>query len=121
MKQLRSSLTRGLFALAVAGLGLAATPGTARADVLDFTVDESVVAGANNVQFNADGLTGKYAEVIEINGSNFEASLFVNWTAYTDNSLPTTSQIGDGAPANEYRLYAVVTASGTINSLGPLF
>ena len=115
MKQLRSSLTRGLFALAVAGLGLAVMPSTARADVLDFTVDEGQVAGANNVQFVADGVTGKYAEVIELGAGTFEASLFVGWTAYTDNNLIVGSQIGDGNPANEYALYAVVTAEGTFS------
>jgi hypothetical protein len=108
--------------LALAGLGLALTPGTARADLIDFTVDEGAVAGATDIEFIADGLTGKYAEVIEFpTATTFEATLFVVWAAYTDNSLLVPSQIGNGTPANEYAIYAVVTASGTVSTLGPLY
>jgi len=114
MKQVVSRFSRSVLTLAVAGLALAAAP--ASADVLDFTVDEGQVAGANNVQIVVDGVTGKYAEVIEFPTANtFEATLFVGWTAYTNNNLIVGSQIGDGNPANEYALYAVVTASGTVN------
>jgi hypothetical protein len=103
-------------ALTVVGLGLAATPGIARADV--FEVDEGAVLGANDVSIDVTGITGKYQEALVLDGmGGFTASLVVNFTSYTS-VVPIVDQIGATDPgeasgANLYSLYALVTVSGT--------
>jgi hypothetical protein len=119
MKTLTNTVLRGLVALTVAGLGLVLTPRLAAADIIQFTVDEyPVVPGTNDVpNFTADGLTGSYAERIDLDSlgaGTFEASIYVNWSDYTFGGGNVASQVGaPGDPANEYGLYAIVTASGT--------
>lgn len=127
MKKLTNTLMRGLVALMVAGLGLAVTPDAARADVLTFEVDESAVPGADNEQFDAEGLTGKYLEDLTLNvDGTFSATLVVQFTAYTA-TVPIEDQIGaiiGGAgetdDTNLYGLYALVTVEGTYFSIDPL-
>jgi hypothetical protein len=53
--------------LGLAILGLAAVPGTARADFLDFTVVESAVPGSPlGPTFIADDINGKYQETLSL-------------------------------------------------------
>ena len=123
MKQLRSSLTRGLFALAVAGLGVAAMPGTAHAEFLDFTVNETApgLGSDGGVIFPVDKINGSYAEVIALGAGTFEASLYVDWSQYLRNEgvLPVNTDLtsGGGDP-DEYAMYALVTSSGTFTGTG---
>jgi hypothetical protein len=123
MKQLRSSLTRGLFALAVAGVGLAATPGTAHADFLDFTVVEGEVPDTPDHTIVVDKVNGAYAEVINLGaGGNFEASLYVNFSQYLANE--GTDSVGSFLQAGTlgidlfYGMYALVTSEGTFTGSG---
>lgn len=119
MKKLTSSMLRGLVALTMAGMGLALTPGVARADV--FTVDEGAVLGANNVEIDVTGITGKYQEALTLGPANaFSATLVVNFTAYTAGG-PIVDQIGaydpgEASGASDYSLYALVTVTGTYAS-----
>lgn len=119
MRKLTNTILRGLVALTVAGLGLAVTPGIARADV--FEVDEGAVLGANDVSINVTGITGKYQEDLDLDGlGGFTATLIVNFTAYTS-VVPIVDQIGATDPgeasgANLYSLYALVTVSGTVSN-----
>jgi len=123
MKQLSSSLTRGLFALAVAGLGLAAVPSTAHAEFLDFTVNETVpgLGSDGGIITPVDKLNGSYAEVIALGAGTFQASLYVDWSQYLRNEgiLPVNTDLtsGGGDP-DEYGMYALVTSSGTFTGSG---
>ena len=127
MKKLTNTLMRGLVALTVAGLCLAVTPISARADVLAFEVDESAVPGADDEQFDAEGLTGKYLEELTLNADgSFSASLVVQFTAYTA-TLPIEDQIGaivggtgETTDPNLYGLYALVTVEGSYFTIDPL-
>lgn len=126
MKTFAASISRFLVTLAVAGLGLALTPGVAGATV--FTVDEGFVTGANDLEIQADGLTGKYQEAVTLGVGTFDASIVVQFTAYTLGGSPTTDQIGaiiggagEVTDTNLYGLYALVTVSGVFSTtpLGP--
>jgi len=121
MKKLTNSLMRGLVALTVVGLGLAVTPSVARADI--FLVDEGAVTGADDVEFLAGGLTGKYQESLTLGATDFSATLIVQFTSYTSGA-PIEDQIGANVggvepvdDANLYGLYALVTVEGTYSSI----
>src|SRR5687767_3353158 len=76
---------RNLLMMLMVGLGLALTPGTARADFLDFTVDETVVPGtdASGFIFVADEIEGGFAEVITFDGlGGFEATIVADFSTY---------------------------------------
>jgi hypothetical protein len=119
MKKLTSSLLRGLAALTVAG-GLAASPSVVSAEI--FTVDEGAVPGANDVEIQVGGLTGKYQEDLTfVDATHFSATLVVKFAEYTGTS--DESQIGlilggtgETTSTNLYGLYALVTVDGTYTS-----
>jgi len=130
MKTFGKIVSRSLLTLAVAGLGLAVTPGTASADIVDFTVNEVVVPGALDQSLVAEALTGKYTERLTLESADggltgtFSASLFVNWASYVSDVPSGTlidSQLGavGGAPASDYSAYVVGTASGTFTQAVP--
>jgi opacity protein-like surface antigen len=52
--------------MALAGIGLVATPGTARADFIDFQVVEGAVPGTSTNTFTADKLNGGYNATLTI-------------------------------------------------------
>lgn len=54
------TLLRGMCLAALAGIGLVATPGTARADFITFTVAEGAVPGTPTNTFQADKLNGGF-------------------------------------------------------------
>jgi hypothetical protein len=95
---------------------------------LDFTVNEGAVPLAvDGFDFTADKINGSYAEIIAIGGGMFSASLYVDFSQYlhTEGVVPvggvsqlTTAPSGPFTTANEYALYALVTASGTISGTG---
>jgi len=117
MKRLGRLISRSILTIATAGV-LALIPGVARADVITFTVDESQVTGANPTTLSADGLTGKYEELVTLDTvtGTFSANLVVQFSAYTLGGTTTPSQIGapgTDTPSNLYSLYALVTVGGT--------
>jgi hypothetical protein len=120
MTTLRDLFSRSLLTVAVVGLALALTAGRAAADPIVFTVDEGAVPGANDVEVTADGITGKYQELVVLNGDGtFTAYLVVEFTSYTLGGSTVTDQIGapeaggETTDANLYSFYALVTVSGT--------
>ena len=129
MKTFGKIVSRSLLTLAVAGLGLAVTPGTASADIVDFTVHEGVVPGTPAADLVAEGLTGKYVERLTLTSNDggltgtFSASLFVNWASYLSdvpNAVLVDSQLGSvGGAATDYAAYVVGTAVGTFAQVVP--
>jgi len=119
MKTQTNKLMRGLAALTVAGVALVLTPATAHADFIDFQVAEGTVTGsAGAPTIVADQIDGNYAEVIALGGGFFQATLLVNFTNYLafEGLIDVADQLGQDA--DEYMLYAVVTAVGTVTGTG---
>jgi hypothetical protein len=113
-------MKKTLNTLAAVGLGLALTAGSASASTLTFTVDESVVPGAGAFgTFPADKLNGFYAETLTVDaGGNFDVNAVAIFEAYALNDAGTgTGLIGctEGINAACYQVYAIFTASGTVN------
>jgi hypothetical protein len=110
------------------GLGLALTPGTARAEFLDFTVDETTVPGTGadgGVLFPVDEIEGGYKEIITFDGSGgFTATIIADFDTYKNNEgadfVPSDLTGGPdaGAADDEYAMYAVYIAEGTVNDEG---
>jgi hypothetical protein len=127
MKTFATLSSRFLMTLAIAGLGLLLTPDVARADLIVFEVDEGAVDGADDVEFDASGLTGKYLEDVNLNfdtatTGTFSSTLVVQFTAYTT-VLPIEDQIGaivggsgETTDENLYGLYALVSVSGEFST-----
>jgi len=109
----------------MAGVGLA-IPVPASADFLDFTVDETTVAGTVPYSFTADKINGAYSERITFGaGGSFDTNAYADFGFYlsTEGTVPEFSQLGAvGTPCppfcNLYGLYALLSASGTA-SAGP--
>jgi hypothetical protein len=104
----------------MAGMGLALTPATAHADFLDYLVAEGTVPGAAGAPtITADQLDGNYVEKIAIAGGNFQATLLVTGSNYLNNE--GTNNVADflgNTFAQQYLVYAVVTAQGTVTGTG---
>jgi hypothetical protein len=118
----KRSITRSIFGIAVAAMGVALVPATTYAAPIDFTVVETVVPGANpNVQI-ADKFTSSYIENITFAGNTFTANLLVTFNGFDQNGVPLPNQIGNNTPAGEalspntYGLYANVVVTGTFTS-----
>lgn len=117
-----------LLALGIVGLGLALTPATAQADLV-FQVDESPVPGTallcavpTDCQFDADKISGFYAEVLTINADfSFDASARVFLDSYSLAGGSTgTGAVGckdNNTLVTEhcYDMYALFTGSGFVN------
>lgn len=108
----------GKIAAAAAAVAFAlSAPNASAVTFPDFSVNEGSVAGANNVQFVADKITGNYTEVITFGaGNTFQVSLLWNAGQFVgnDGNTPVASQLGSAA-ANQYGLYALYQASGTFS------
>src|SRR5688572_26968291 len=119
---------RNLLMMLMVGLGLALTPGTARADFLDFTVDETTVPGtgaSGSVLFPVDEIEGGYQEIITFDGSGgFTATIIADFDTYKNTEgfffVPSdlTGGPDPGAAEDEYAMYAVFIAEGTVNDEG---
>lgn len=128
MKTISTVFTRSLMTLAIAGLSLALTPGTASAQRLDFTVDETSVPGSetDGIVLEADVIRGGQTERIDLdpdgNVGTFEISAYVNFTAYfsDEGTIGVASNLNQtgGLDDEDYGLYALVTASGTYTGTG---
>ena len=120
MRTFGKAISKNLLTLAVAGLGLVVTPSVARADFLDFTVDETNgVPGAEDNVVTADKINGAYTELVTIapdglGGFTFDASAYAEFGQYfgdegSDLILTQLNSFGD----NGYGLYALLVADGT--------
>jgi len=114
--------------LGLAILGLAAVPGTARADFLDFTVVESAVPGSPlGPTFIADDINGKYQETLSLTVSggpcppgalacgSFTATATATFGQYFSNegtTLINQALIGDAEP-DGYVILGSFTSGGT--------
>jgi hypothetical protein len=121
--QFRAAIAKHVVTLAVAGLGLVLTPGTARADFLDFLVDETAVAVGSGI-FVADKINGAYTERITIDGAgNFAVSAYADFGLYLANEgttpIPGTGGIGGTDLNTTYGMYATLTAVGTVTPIVP--
>jgi len=106
---------------------LVSTP--ASADVLSFFVHEETVPGANDVTVGpVDLLNGGYSEIISFDGAGgFVTTAYADFTQYRigDGVIPgnvsgVSSQLGViGGDANEYGVYALFTATGTVAPVAP--
>ena len=112
---MRKANLRNLGMLVLAGLMLILIPTSAKADFLDFTVDEGTVPGANAGTFVADKLNGGYAEVITFINGTFVTNAYAEFGQYFANegSDFVTSQLG-GVDANGYGLYALFSSDGAV-------
>ena len=119
----KRSITRSIFAIAVAAMGVALVPATTYAAPIVFTVNENVVPGTDPVAlFTADKITSSYIENISFSGNTFTANLLVTFNGYDLLGVPQFSQVGTNTPAGEagdagdYGLYATVVVTGTFTS-----
>ncbi len=107
---------------AFAALILVLLPASAKADFLDFQVDEGVVVGSDPITFWADAINGSYSEVLTIDGQGgFSATLIATWSQYLANQGTTPlgqSQLDVApGPAPLYGMYTIYTATGTITPI----
>jgi hypothetical protein len=120
----KRSITRSIFAIAVAAMGVALVPATTYAAPIVFTVNESpvIIPGVTPNIVTADKITSSYIENITFSGNQFTANLLVTFNGYDLNGVPQFNQIGTNTPAGEigdpgdYGLYAIVTVQGTFTS-----
>ena len=95
--------------LAIVGLALALIPASARADYLQFQVDEASVEGIGGT-IVADNIQGVYEELLVINPGNgsFTATAWVDFGQFTlNNAEVTTAELNAS-----YDLYALFDSSG---------
>lgn len=122
-KTITNALVRGACLATLAGLGLAVTPGTARAEFVTFNVDESVVPGSVNALFPADLLNGGYAASLILAGDSNPAdgsgsgtwseTAIATFSAYwIDGDDIETAVIGDSEPGG-YTILGTLDSSGT--------
>jgi hypothetical protein len=118
--KLTKTLLRGIALTALAGIGLVATPGTARADYITFSVVEGAVPGSGANTFNADLLNGGYVANLGLTPSGGACPAgFTGCGTWTESSTATFTQYYLGAnPINGAQI-GDSTAAG-YNILGSL-
>lgn len=117
-------MKKSLLALAI----VAAMNASASAAVLeDFTIEEGSVPGAFANEFVADKFNGGYNEIYTVTagmtGLTFASSAYADFSAlFSDDgaNLVNPTQIGSGAfgAVNQYQIYAIFTATGTVTNVG---
>jgi hypothetical protein len=131
------TLQRGMVLMALAGIGLVATPGTARADFITFTVNEGAVGAptpdipAGPAGFQANKLNGGYTATLSlvaggacqpgaISCGNWTETAVSTFSAYylTPNLAPIDGYIGDsetlpGCLGCGYLIVGNLTSGGT--------
>ena len=116
---MKNAIRKTLIACAVTA-SFAASSGAMAQSFPNFTVDESVIAGALGQNFTADKITGNYVEVISFAGSETSGTFNVSlkWNAgqfvANDGSTPVASQLGTSS--SQYGLYALYQGTGTFNT-----
>jgi hypothetical protein len=119
----KRSITRSIFGIAVAAMGVALVPATTYAAPIVFTVNESpaIIPLVTQNTVTANKITSSYIESLVLSGSNFTANLVVTFNGYDLNGSPQFNQVGTNTPAGElgdsgdYGLYANVVVSGTFS------
>jgi len=117
------ALLRGACVAALAGFGLAVTPGTARADFITFHVNEDVVPGTSANEFDADKLNGGFTVDLSLVGdaNPFDGSGSGTWSEsavstfsqYFLNGLPLAGPFIGDVETNGYVIQGSLTATGT--------
>jgi hypothetical protein len=125
---MRKTNSLNLAMLFFVGIMLVLVPASARADYLDFTVDETVVpgTGAAGFIFTADSFNGAYFEIITLDGmGGFATTMIASWGQYLANEGQAIvgNTYLDPAPAlpgvtAQYAMYTIYTATGTIVTMG---
>jgi hypothetical protein len=114
MKNITKALLRGACVAAFAGLMLAATPGTAQAQFIDFTVEEGVVDGTPDNTFEADLLNGGYVANLVLNpdGTWSETATATFSQYFLDGNALAAPFIGD-VEDEGYVILGTLTSGGT--------
>jgi hypothetical protein len=137
MKKMKTRIAGKLMAMAVAGLGVAMTPAVAQAELVDFSIDQSVAEGSAGVIGPIDHIIGGYIEVLTFDGlGGFTATAYATFTQFkydeaTKNrttDLETVDPDFDAELKDEfgdengpdYGLYALFTATGYVTADGQL-
>ena len=130
-KTITKALSRGVVLAALAGFGLAVTPGTARADFITFHVNEDVVPGTGANEFDADKLNGGFTVDLSLVGdaNPFDGSGSGTWSElatstfsqYYLNGAPLASPFIGDVETNGYVIQGSLTATGdyTEGTCGP--
>lgn len=92
----------------------------------DFQIQESAVPGAAANLVDADYLNGSYNEVFTVyngvSGLEFSTQAYASFTALlkNDGTVAAPSQLGDGlfGANNQYRIYGLFDAVGTVSNAG---
>jgi hypothetical protein len=122
------TIRQTLLTFLLVALGFALTPATAQAEFLDFTVDETTVPGtglSGSILFPVDEIEGGYSEIITFDGlGGFTATIIADFDTYRRNEgaliVPSdlTGGPDPGAAADEYAMYAIYIADGTVTDQG---
>lgn len=120
MKKLTNNMLRGLVALTMAGMGLVLTPSAARADFIEFQVDESSVPGnpAGLPLISANDINGLYSEQLLCSNvgcaaGTFTANAFADFGQFANRASDGSKTDVESNLDDTYDLYALFTASGT--------
>jgi hypothetical protein len=127
-RPMKTTITKALFLAAVAVFGLAATPGVARAEFIDFQVQEGAVDGTPVNLFFADKLNGNFTVDLTLNpdagnlnpfdgvgGGTWSETAIAEFSQYILDGLASNialQYIGDVEP-NGYTVLGSLTATGT--------
>jgi hypothetical protein len=103
-------------------VGLALTAGTARAEFITFTVNESAVPGTINAPFTADKLNGGYTETLMLSGGSsgtWSANAFATFSQYFLGGLVVEdAKIGDTDESGGYTVVGNLSSGGTYTTFG---
>jgi hypothetical protein len=123
--KLKQTLLRGMCLAALAGIGLVATPGTARADFITFTVNEGAVGGGtpDTIDFQADLINGLYVANLSLapgGGCPVGSTSCGTWTEsatavltkYALGGFPVAGYIGNLEPEG-YQIVGSLNSTGT--------
>jgi hypothetical protein len=117
---MKNTLSKTLMAGAVAVTCFMASNLASAASVYpEFTIDQKsngIVLSANQNQYvTANKIVGEYSEIISFTGDTFQASIIYHPAQFSLVGTPNPVRSGAG---NDYALYAIYTASGTVNRNG---
>jgi len=112
---MKAVVSKTLVAGAVAAMSLFGAASANAAIFNPFTVQPTDPARA---AFTADKITGNYTEVITFSGSTFDVSLLWNAGQFATDQGNTAIGSNKSRLTNDYGLYALYTASGTVSTVG---
>ena len=117
---MKTTFSKTLMAGAVAvTCFMASNMASAASTYPEFTIDQKsngIVLSANQDQYViANKIVGDYSEIISFTGDTFQASIIYHPAQFSLVGTPNPVRSGAG---NDYALYALYTASGTVNRSG---